>query len=257
MENELMERVLPVQGAYNFRDMGGLKTKDGRKVKKGLLYRSADLTDLTNEDINFLQNLDFHLIFDYRDKAEAVQRPDPQIAEERHERIAVNGEDKTTAQAEWDPGTFYHNFSMATFTQVYAQMPIQNASYHQLMMHLSHPEQNLPLLHHCAGGRDRTGVGAMLILMTLDVSFDTIMEDYLLSNRMLKKFHQATFQEAGQFLNGQALKKFEHDFLVQEPYLNAAALSIEEHYGSFDHYLEREFGINEAIREKIMDFCLE
>lgn len=251
-----MERVLPVQGAYNFRDMGGLRTKDGRTIKKGLFYRSADLTDLTEKDKAYLKKLSLRLVFDYRDKAEADQRPDPTIAE-RHERIAVNGEDKTTAKSEWNPEDFYQSFSLKSFSNVYAEMPIQNLSYRQLMRYLSQPDRNLPLLHHCAGGRDRTGVGAMLILLTLDVPFDTIMDDYLLSNRLLKQFHQEMFAEASQYINGKRLQQFESDFLVQEVYLNAAADSINEHYGSFDRYLAREFGINEKVRETIMDFCLE
>ncbi|MFT8709187.1 MAG: tyrosine-protein phosphatase [Sporolactobacillus sp.] len=257
METGLATRALPLQGAYNFRDMGGLRTKDGRTIKKGLLYRSADLTDLTDEDRDRLRELTIRLIFDYRDKAEADMRPDPQIAAERHERIAVNGEDKSTARAEWNPGDFYKTFSLDMFAKVYSQMPIQNQSYRKLMGYLSQPERNLPILHHCAGGRDRTGVGAMLILRTLDVPFETVMEDYLLSNQFLEKYHQEMFAEASHYLSDKRLQQFQSDFLVQDVYLESAAGSIKKHYGSFDSYLASEFGIDDTARQKIMDFCLE
>lgn len=258
MENMVVsEQLLPLKGAYNFRDMGGLKTRDGRKVKKGLIFRSADLTGLTAEDIQYLKTFNFRLIYDYRDKAEADQRPDPQIGRERHERVAVNGEDKATAHSEWEPEIFYKTFTREKFTRVYEQMPIRNVSYRRMMSLVAQPEQNLPLVHHCAGGRDRTGVGAMLILMTLDVPFDTIMDDYMLSNWTLAAYHRELFEEASHYLSGGALKQFEEDFSLHEEYLEASVASIFDTYGTFDQYLTAEFGITNDVREGIQDFCLE
>lgn len=253
----LSEQLLPLKGAYNFRDMGGLKTRDGRKVKKGLIFRSADLTDLTEEDIQYLKAFDFRLIYDYRDKMEAEQRPDPQIGWERHERVAVNGEDKTTAHSEWAPEIFYKTFSREKFTQVYKQMPIRNASYRRLMSLVARPEKNLPFVHHCAGGRDRTGVGAMLILTTLGVPFETIMDDYMLSNLTLVDYHRELFEEASHYLTDRALKQFEEDFSLHEEFLEASMDSITDTYETFDRYLMIEFGITSDVRKKIKDFCLE
>lgn len=251
------EQLLPLKGAYNFRDMGGLKTHDGRKVKKGLIFRSADLTGLTAEDIRYLKTFDFRLIYDYRDKAEADQRPDPQIGRERHERVAVNGEDKATAHSEWEPETFYKTFTREKFTQVYEQMPIRNASYRRMMSLVAQPEKNMPFVHHCAGGRDRTGVGAMLILTTLGVPFETIMDDYMLSNLTLVDYHKELFEEASQYLTGRALKQFEEDFSLHEEFLEASMNSIIAAYGTFDHYLTMEFRITSDVRERIKNFCLE
>lgn len=255
--NALMERVLPLEGVYNFRDMGGLKARDGRKVKKGLLFRSAELTGMTSNDKTNLRPLNLKLIYDYRDMAEAVVKPDPQIGNERHERVAVNGQDKSTAKDEWDPETFYKTFTREKFAQVYREMPIQNASYKRLMHLFAKPEQNLPVLHHCAGGRDRTGVGAMLLLRTLGVSFETIMEDYLFSNKTLVAYHQELFEEAAQFVSGAQLKQFEEGFMLNEQYLDASIDSIFSTYGKFGKYLEKEFGITRAERERMKDYCLE
>ncbi|QAA21502.1 tyrosine-protein phosphatase [Sporolactobacillus terrae] len=255
--NGLMERVLPLKGVYNFRDMGGIKTRDGRKVKRGLLFRSADLTDSTEQDKKHIQDLNLKVIYDYRDKAEADVRPDPQIGSERHERIAVNGEDKTTAREEWDPATFYKTFTREKFAQVYREMPVHNKSYHRLMQLFKNPEENLPVLHHCAGGRDRTGVGAMLLLRTLGVSFETIMDDYLLSNQTLTRYHEETFADAARYVSGPQLKRFEEGFLVHEEYLDAAIGAIFSSYGKFGKYLETEFGITRADRRRLQAYCLE
>ena len=49
--------LLPLKGVVNFRDMGGLKTSDGRIVKNGILFRAAELTGLTEEDMNVLETI--------------------------------------------------------------------------------------------------------------------------------------------------------------------------------------------------------
>ncbi|WP_010631803.1 tyrosine-protein phosphatase [Sporolactobacillus vineae] len=258
MENRLFtEKKLPLKGVFNFRDMGGLKTRDGRRIRSGLIFRSAELAGLTADDLAYLKNQQIRFIYDYRDKAEADLKPDPKIGNEEHIRVAVNGEDRLTAHSEWDPATFYRSFTVEKFARVYADMPIHNASY-QTMMHLvARPEKNLPLIHHCAGGRDRTGVGSMLILKTLGVSDETIVDDYLLSNRLLHTYHQELFADAARYLSGAALRRFEQGFLLHEEFIEASMKAITNTYRTFSNYLSAEFGINEKVRKKIQDFCLE
>lgn len=59
--------------------MGGYEAADGRKVKYGILFRSAELAGMTERDLNLLQSLGIRTIFDYRDDGEAEQKPDPVI----------------------------------------------------------------------------------------------------------------------------------------------------------------------------------
>ncbi|MEC2715319.1 tyrosine-protein phosphatase, partial [Bacillus cereus] len=73
------ERRLPLQGAFNFRDMGGYETTDGRKVKWGKLYRSEELAGLTEWDIVYLQKSGLKLICDYRTDFEVKHKPNPEI----------------------------------------------------------------------------------------------------------------------------------------------------------------------------------
>ncbi|WP_342048770.1 tyrosine-protein phosphatase [Bacillus sp. OTU530] len=259
-EETIPQCLLPLKGVVNFRDMGSLKTLDGRKVKKGILFRAAELTGLTKEDHRFLETLNLKYVFDYRDNAEAERKPDPAIGQAKNERIPVNIDDKTTAHASSKDivqGEFYKTFTKEMFLNLYTKMPIQNVSYQRLMTLLKRPEESLPLVHHCAGGRDRTGVGAMLILMTLGVPYETVIEDFMLSNYTLKDLHNQMFDEAAKFVSDQELARFKDALLLQEMYLQASIDSIESTYGNFETYLVEEFGITEQIRESIKDFCLE
>jgi len=262
MTDELMELqcLLPLKGVVNFRDMGGLTTLDDRKVKKGILFRAAELTGLTEEDHRFLEILNLKYVFDYRDNVEAELKPDPVIGQAKNERVSVNIDDTTTAQASSEDmvkSEFYKKLTKEMFINMYAKMPIQNASYQRLMTLLKKPEEHLPLVHHCTGGRDRTGVGSMLILMLLGVRYETIMEDFLLSNHTLEDFHNQMFDEAAKYVSEEELTRFKAALLLQEDYLQTAMDSIIRTYGNFEHYLVEEFGITQEIRERIQDYCLE
>jgi len=259
-EETIPQCVLPLKGVVNFRDMGGLKTLEGRKVKKGILFRAAELTGLTEEDRRFLETLNLKYVFDYRNNDEAERKPDPVIGQAKNERVPVNIDDKTTAHASSEDmvkSEFYKTLTKEMLTNMYAKMPIQNASYQRLMTLLKKPEENLPLVHHCTGGRDRTGVGSMLILMSLGVPYETVIEDFLLSNHTLEDFHNQMFDEAAKYVSDQELVQFKDALLLQEIYLQASMDSIESSYGNFETYLVEEFGITEKIRESIKDFCLE
>lgn len=118
------------------------------------------------------------------------------------------------------------------------------------------PDKHLPLVHHCTGGRDRTGIGAMIILMTVGVPFETVLDDYLLSNKMLETFHNKIFEKASRFFNESEMKRFKEGFMLQEEYLQTAYYSILDTYRDFDSYLLEEFEINEEARNQIKRFCL-
>lgn len=64
-------------GVRNFRDVGGLPTVDGRRVKQGVLFRSGHLAHATDEDAAFLSSLGLHTIFDFRNAADQrLEGPD-------------------------------------------------------------------------------------------------------------------------------------------------------------------------------------
>ncbi|GLX69898.1 tyrosine-protein phosphatase [Paenibacillus glycanilyticus] len=261
MTNQVMPAgLLPLEGVFNFRDMGGHRTADGRTVKKGLLFRAAELTGLTPEDHQFLETYNLRHVFDYRNRGEAEHKPDPQIGQAVNIRIPANvaAEDAPSLDLEKVFASGLHNqFSESMLHDLYASLPIRNESYKKLMELLKQPEANLPLVQHCAGGRDRTGVGSALILLTLGVPYETVLEDYLLSNVTLEKFHRQMFDMAAKYVSAEELKKIEEAMLLQEVYLKATLGSIIREYETFDRYLLEEFGIDEAAKQRIQDYCLE
>lgn len=71
----------------NFRDIGGVKSADGRFVKKGIFFRTSNLEDLTQEDISKIKELGINYIFDYRTDEEASAKPVTVIPEIEYVRV--------------------------------------------------------------------------------------------------------------------------------------------------------------------------
>ncbi|STQ72887.1 Protein tyrosine/serine phosphatase [Hafnia alvei] len=58
--------LAPLEGGVNFRDMGGYLAADGRRVKRGKLFRSGALDRLTDKDLSYLQDVPIKNILDYQ-----------------------------------------------------------------------------------------------------------------------------------------------------------------------------------------------
>jgi protein-tyrosine phosphatase len=161
-------RLLPIPGVRNLRDLGGLGA-----VRRGLLYRSAWLTELTPEGARELAALELRSVLDLRDPIELHRFPD-----------RTHDLDVELANFPFLPQDGV-DYAALPLDEVYRQIidtggPVLVA----LLRRLLEPG-TLPALVHCAVGRDRTGVAVALLLALLEVPDAEIVADYLLSNEGL------------------------------------------------------------------------
>src|SRR5208337_4007853 len=70
------QRLISLKGGINFRDLGGYVTRDGKQVKWGKIYRSADISKLTDDDLNVISTLHIVLDCDLRGDQEVAAGPD-------------------------------------------------------------------------------------------------------------------------------------------------------------------------------------
>lgn len=260
MTNKLQDpypanRVIPLEGASNFRDMGGYLTEDGRTVKYGQLFRSDEMGSLTEQDKQLLQTLNIKTILDYRSSHEADRSPTPTAEGIVYRRIEANPVAAGSSGSVEDylkSGQLNRN----TMIEMYAKLPFANPAYQFLMETIQSSEQ-MGILHHCAGGKDRTGVGAALILKLLGVSDADIMEDYLLTNETLGPKTSVLVQSMADKLDAVTLQNLKDVFEASEHYLSAALEAVLAEYGDWDVYFEREFDITTEKRNQIRDMYLE
>ncbi|GMK47447.1 C4-dicarboxylate ABC transporter [Paenibacillus glycanilyticus] len=266
-------QIIPFQGTRNFRDMGGYQTVDGRKVKRGLFFRSDELTALSKQELVEVQALKIKTIVDYRDASEVRHKPDPNIAgimrlhlpavpETQASQINLPGYlDKQKRSSHYildlvQSGFFERFRAEDLLLELYSKLAINNPSYKRLMELIRLPDR-LGLLHHCRAGKDRTGVGSALILLALGVPEATIMEDYLLTNEIMKTYNNEQLHLLSQNLNETELRNVEQMLFVKEAFMEAVFQSIKQTYGSIDVYLSIEFGLGQGEREVLQEICLE
>lgn len=253
MNNTIIFDTVP-----NFRDMGGYKTNSGKQVKRGLFYRSAALGKMTAQDQQRFQQLGIKTIFDYRDDYEAAKNPDPIFEGIENIRIpakqnilAMPSTDNTQHSAQ----QFYQQMTPTKFADMYADMAFDNPSFQKLMAVATTPAQ-LGLLHHCAIGKDRTGIGGAMILMALDVPKETIFEDYLKTNSLL----QATIdQMAANVLSDashEELQQFYALMAAKEEYLQAVFDGIDTRYETTASFLLDQFQLHPHHLQEMHDFAL-
>ena len=251
------DKRIPLEGSNNFRDIGGIPTRDGRYVRWGQIYRSDRLSALTKEDQAYLEGLGLKTVIDFRSDAEIEKDPDrvPEGAEYVQAPIIFDVEDTTqlreriiggeiTVEEAGDvlvEGNRLFATDMADRFQPFIDCVLENKG---------------PLVYHCTSGKDRTGFATMLLLSALNVGRDTIVDDYLLSNyyrydmnrRRLKRLRYAGIVKPR--LDLETLAPL---MIVDRRYINAAYDAIEETYGDVSAFLEAEYGLTPEKRATLID----
>jgi protein-tyrosine phosphatase len=233
-------REIPLQGTYNFRDIGGLRTKDGKSIKWGKIYRSALLQGLTIEDQQVLEALKIKKIIDFRGPIEIKYAPDKipvgvcylelsagSVSDTPDNWADMAKDMKKYSEVESDKGAINYYKNIGSFKDRYK--PLFDAL-------LAMP-QDSALVFHCMGGKDRTGIAAALIEYAFGVSWDQIIEDYLLSNRYRKRYNA----EIATLLvkkYGVPQKRANTYGLAKPEFLEATFDEIKKKYGTVDNYLK-------------------
>lgn len=232
-----------IEGAVNFRDLGGYSTSDGRTVRPGLVYRSGMLGRLTDAGVDELAGLGLRLVLDFRTTAEANAWPDrlPDPAPRLLAQPVGDGDEATATMlglvASHDLAGVEEALAdgrgeqlMIGSARALATDPIAMAAWATAFRELSDPD-SLPALMHCTGGKDRTGIASAVLLLALGVPRETVFEDYLLSN--LHTTRLATLA-AGLGLDPELLRPVTE---VRRTYLGAALEEIDRRHGSMEGYI--------------------
>ncbi|WP_455638225.1 tyrosine-protein phosphatase [Parabacteroides sp.] len=242
----LAEKILPVNG-YNFRDLGGIKNKDGKYVRWGRLFRTDEMYKLTPEDLSYLASTGLKTIVDFRtdtEKEGGFGGMMPASYDKRPSTVQDSIDLKINAGNIFSDEILNSIRNGATAEEL---KPVMVNSYIEMVtvddyvakykefFKLLQDESYLPLSFHCSAGKDRTGVAAMLILSALDVDKATIMKDYMLSAELVKDKYKAYVG---------MIPAIAPLVTVKEEYLNAAYDEIDKKYGSMTKFLTETLGVD-------------
>src|SRR3954462_10875474 len=178
-------RHLALQGASNFRDLGGYPTADGRITRWRQIFRSNHLGQLTAADIEIVRALGVRSAFDFRGIEERAAGVCV-VNEIAVHSLPIEPTVVAALRAELGRGRLTAPVALELMRESYRNYVRHNtASFRNLFGHLL--EDRAPLVIHCTAGKDRTGFASALILHALGVADEIIAEDYLLTNRHYKR----------------------------------------------------------------------
>ena len=253
---------LDFAGGTNFRELGGYEADEGKHGKWGQIWRGIPTCKLTGEaDRAKLDALGLRLILDLRSVEEAKKEPDyvpdgarlVQIcglcAEDGHEIAFAPGDiDRLMASA--PEGCDVPRV-------LYRRMLTGNKAFKELFRALEAGET--PILFHCSAGKDRTGVAAMLILLALGASDETICADYAQTNVCRRAEIEAVMQEhADEIAADPSCRNHYYRMAGVSPEAAPFVLdTIRSQFGSAENYLEAEYGLTPARLMRLRRMYLE
>lgn len=275
---------MKLEGVTNLRDLGGIKTMDGRTIKSDLLFRSANLSKATENDIQQLQGKNLKLVCDLRTETERNNAMDVEIPGVENIWFNVLGQlpqkPKAAASAEiglnmvkvMNPNTFnpevaakmievvksgiFDGMMENTYLGLVAREHSQN-EYARMFEEIL-KTQGGTILWHCSQGKDRAGLAAAFILAALGVDEATIMEDFQKSNESYQSMIDAGLKlAAAHNLSEKHQGVIKAILGVNPDYLQKALDFIKTNFGSIQKYLEMKLGLTEDRIKKLQAYYLQ
>ncbi|MFB9768843.1 tyrosine-protein phosphatase [Lactiplantibacillus modestisalitolerans] len=180
-------RVLRLQHGINFRELGGYQTAAGKTIKWQKLLRCGGMSLLTKQDLAYLQRYGLRYDFDLRQANEVEMTPDRYPKTTRYINASVypftdNRQLDRRLKRLLKRVLLDDSFSSQTYVQMVTDSHAVKVWQRLFAVLLANDQPDQSVVFHCAAGKDRTGIAAMLIMTALDVPRETIMQDYLLTN---------------------------------------------------------------------------
>ncbi|MFK4498593.1 protein-tyrosine phosphatase [Bradyrhizobium japonicum] len=220
-------RHLALQGASNFRDLGGYPTSDGRTTRWRHIFRSNHLGQLTAADVEIVRALGVRSAFDFRGVEERAAGVCV-VNEITVHSLPIEPTVVAALRAELAKDRLTAPVALELMRESYRNYVRHNThSFRMLFGHLL--EDRAPLVIHCTAGKDRTGFASALILHALGVADEVIAEDYLLTNQHYRRDASNASDLPADVLDAIGS--------VEASYLGAAFEAVSNEYGDLETYL--------------------
>ena len=262
-------------GVKNARELGGIPAAGGKTVRKGLLLRTGALCGATEEDRRILAQ-DYRLawVADFRTLKEANARPDPAFRGASFYHLLVLDENgggmSQAARSVAEHGRKDFNAMLLSMARAGT---FSNRSYCELFftawgleayrafldLALKNDGEHA-LLFHCTAGKDRTGIGAALLLSALGADREAIMEDFLLTNRYLAHEIAQVEEYVRQHCPHEAealMPAVRATAGVDRQNLALLLEEIDQRFGTMDAFLAGPMGFNSRKLERLRAIYLE
>ncbi|MFE5917359.1 tyrosine-protein phosphatase [Streptomyces sp. NPDC056468] len=252
-------------GVRNFRDVGGLPTVDGRRVRHGVLFRSGHLAHATEDDAAFLDTLGLHTIFDFRNAADQkLEGADVELRGVRNVNLPLS--DPADGAEFWK---MVRDGNLDQLREIladgkgagrmiasYRTIIKERTAEHSQVLH-SLAQDSVPALMHCAAGKDRAGLSIAVTLLALGVEREAIVADYLESNAKHRRYKVRRSGSDASAYSPEVMELLSPLFDARAEYLTAAFDTIDEAWGGVETYLEQGLRLTPETRERLRERLLD
>ncbi|GAB4009998.1 tyrosine-protein phosphatase [Nocardioides ultimimeridianus] len=243
----------------NLRDIGGIRTEDGRWIKEGLLFRGGAMDKLTDAEVARLAALGVTKSIDLRTPDEVAQAPDklPAGVPTISDSILANDDASVT----WNIGGLdtadvfrLMGYARGQYMFIYDELgggPAETYGFRRLFDEVL-ASDGAPVLYHCTAGDDRTGWATYVLLRVLGVSPQAAMRNYLASNR----YNVDMLQGYTDYFESIGFTHEQSDFFLRADYIEAAEHTALTTFGSWSNYLRLGLGLTSADVAKLKSLYL-
>ncbi len=252
---KLENQQVGLEGVINARQLGGYRTRSGKKIKKNLIFRSGELAGATDNDLARLRAYHLTRVVDLRFPGDYTDCPDRKVsgadnvlitliksskdykasAQARCQRVySLATQNEQLAAAAQDGGCVGKNFYLNLAKSGYTSKQLK-----RWFNILAKQKKGDAVLFHCIYGKDRTGYVAYMTLVALGVDQKTALKDFALTN-----------EEFGRVLSKKTSA-------VKAAYMKTALNYIKKKYGTTRKYLNKEVGLTDSQIEKLRAMYLE
>lgn len=262
-----MSHLLSFETLQNTRDLGGMQTRDGRKIKSGKLIRSGRLSGISLHDREILSGL-LDTVVDFRDKAERMEYPDVEIEGVANiqlpllETLAagvtrdVKSERDILAKTINNPEN-----TLKMICGIYTSFIVEEhaVSQYRKFLQILMENHDKAVLWHCSAGKDRAGIGSVLVEEILGVPREDIIADYMNTNDYLESMavvmeHVKRLMPGDAGISPEALQCL---FFAKREYIDAYYQAVQQKYGDFSTFLSKGLQMTEADIRRMQELYLE
>jgi protein-tyrosine phosphatase len=234
-------RHLKLEGASNFRDLGGYPTADGRALQWRRIFRSNHLGHLTEQDIKVVRGLGVKSAFDFRGVQERMAAACV-IEEIKVHSLPIEPTVVAALRAKLQARALSSADALEIMRESYrGYVRLNTHSFRELFARMI--EGTEPLVIHCTAGKDRTGFACALVLHALGVPEKVISEDYLLTNSYYRRDPNSAPDLPLDVR--QAIGSVEASFLA------AGFDAVDSEYGDLESYFRDGLGLGPRERAEL------
>ncbi len=254
-QNHDESRAIPLGGVHNFRDYGGYRVLGGGRVQRGLLFRSGQHCDATDDDLATIDALGLRHIIDMRGNSEREKYPCRRSAAFDAQLVFYDGETAALApHVEAAEGALSEAVAHEKMERLYSNLPFRAPLIAILKDYFAALAKGEGAsLVHCLAGKDRTGMAVALLHHALGVHPDDAMEDFLLTNTVGNIDARVaagaeTIRAKWGAIDDATIRVL---MGVDARYLEAARKAVETEHGSIDAFLSDVLEVDEARRDAL------